>query len=68
MTPFSPLKVNSRFEGTIADCFTLVSCLDYSSSLKMEATFSPKSRLALIGRLGGISQKIKLDLGEILVE
>jgi hypothetical protein len=49
ITPFSPLKVSRRFVGTychdlqglLATCWMLVSCLSYSSTLKMEATCSP---------------------------
>jgi hypothetical protein len=56
ITPRSPLKVNRRFGGTcgfhlqgrrlsqaelsLPPAFTLVSCLAYSSTLKMEATSS----------------------------
>jgi hypothetical protein len=43
ITPHSPLRVNRHFRGTcrlhrLATCFSLVSCLAYSSTTKMEAT------------------------------
>jgi hypothetical protein len=39
ITPYSPLKVNWRFEGTcpLATCFVLVSYLAYSLTLRREA-------------------------------
>jgi hypothetical protein len=47
ITPFSPLKVNRRIGGTYRSClppgFTLISCLAYSSALKMEATCSSET-------------------------
>jgi hypothetical protein len=53
ITPYSPLKFDRRFGGTCrlylhsrrnkATCFTLVSCLAYSSTLKMEATSSSET-------------------------
>jgi hypothetical protein len=39
--PCSPLKVNRSFRGTsLPPSSTLVSCLAYSSTIKMEATYS----------------------------
>jgi hypothetical protein len=54
ITPYSPLKVNRRFGGTcfhletkqgtsLLPAFTLVSCLAYSSILKMDATCSSEA-------------------------
>jgi hypothetical protein len=52
ITPYSPLKVNLHFGGTyrlhisvalLATCLTLVSCLAYSSTLKMEATYASET-------------------------
>jgi hypothetical protein len=41
----SPLKIIQRFAGgaSRAICFTLVSCLAYSSTLKMEAAFASET-------------------------
>jgi hypothetical protein len=42
--PRSPLKVECCFRGHfISTCFMLVTCLDYSSALGMEATCSSKT-------------------------
>jgi hypothetical protein len=45
----SPLKANQHMGGTchVFDCFTLVSSLAYFSTLKMEATSSPKTSVDL---------------------
>jgi hypothetical protein len=56
ITPYSPLKVNRSFwekcrlhlqqvasRTLLATCFTLVSCLAYSSTLKMEAICSSET-------------------------
>jgi hypothetical protein len=46
VTPCSPLKAIRRFGGicsSIATCFMLVSGLPYSSTLKMEATYSSET-------------------------
>jgi hypothetical protein len=40
ITPCSPVKLNQRFGGRLDACFMLVSCLAYSSTLKMEVTCS----------------------------
>jgi hypothetical protein len=40
--------------------FTLVSCILYSSTLKMKATYLPKRRLTFNGLYSAISQKMKL--------
>jgi hypothetical protein len=39
----SLLKVNQHFKGNKLPAFTLVSCLTYSMTLKMEATYSSKT-------------------------
>jgi hypothetical protein len=44
----------------LATCFTLVSCSAYPSTLKMEATCSPKTSLTFSGLHGVTSQKIVL--------
>jgi hypothetical protein len=43
----------------LATCFMLVSCLAYSSTLKMEANVLPKRRLTLNGLDGVISEKLE---------
>jgi hypothetical protein len=43
---------------------TLVSCLAYSSALKMEATCSSATQLTFNGLHGVISQKIEFSFGE----
>jgi hypothetical protein len=46
ITPCSPLNVNRHFGGTyrlLTTSFTLVTCLAYSSTLKMEATCSSET-------------------------
>jgi hypothetical protein len=39
-------------QPTFATCFALVSYLAYSSTLKMDAIFSPEARMAFGGLLG----------------
>jgi hypothetical protein len=72
ITPCSPLSANRRFGGIRVEerakqetsmkqiasrgCFTLVSCMAHSSTLKMEATCSSE----ISGLHGVISQKIVL--------
>jgi hypothetical protein len=45
ITPYSPVKVNRRFEGTHCPtiCSMLVFCLGYSSTPKMEVIYSSKT-------------------------
>jgi hypothetical protein len=43
VTLCNPLKVNRRSRALLATCFMLVSCLSYSSTLKMEATCSSET-------------------------
>jgi hypothetical protein len=70
MTPCSPVKVNGSFGGKSAsifmfefqftDCFMLVCCLTYSSTMKMEATCSSEMLLAFNGVRGVIYQNVEL--------
>jgi hypothetical protein len=48
-----------RVEAELANCFLLVSCFAYSSTLNMYATCSPKHQLIFNGLHGVISQKMK---------
>jgi hypothetical protein len=47
-------------KSMLATCFTLVSFLAYSSTLKTEAVVPPKLRLTFNGLHGVISQKIEI--------
>jgi hypothetical protein len=73
MTPFILVEVYRYFHRNVypsiqilrtvnlyVGCFTLVSCLAYSSILKMESTFSSETSLISNGMHGIISQKLKL--------
>jgi hypothetical protein len=67
ISPYSPLKVNRHFGETclqslLATCFTLASGLAYSSTLKMEATYSSETSIDFQDVHGVISQKIDLFL------
>jgi hypothetical protein len=58
----------SRMESItlFATCFMLVSCLAYSSTLKMEATGLLKRVVTFNGLHGHISQKIELFIHQVL--
>jgi hypothetical protein len=43
ITFYSPVKVNRRFGGIYVLCFMLAYCVDYSSTLKMEAVCSSET-------------------------
>jgi hypothetical protein len=49
-----------RNTSLLATCFTLVSCLDYSATLNMEATCSSETSVDFHGLHGVISQKMEL--------
>jgi hypothetical protein len=66
ITPCSSSKINRRYRricllhllSLLATCFTLVSCLAYSWTLKMEVIVPPKCRLTFNELHGVISRNI----------
>jgi hypothetical protein len=57
LIPCSPLKANRLSQALLGTCFALISCLAYSSALKMMRHVTPKRR-SNFNELYDISQKI----------
>jgi hypothetical protein len=58
--------VAHKQKETVTTYFMLVSCLAYSSTLKMEATYSSEISVAFSRVHGVISQKIELFMEKII--